>query len=189
MSEPARRRSILRGVALLARFRREGLAEFAATPQAFLNSLAPLIAFPLVGALLLLGSGAGFGVVLGDMLATLVALLTPAVVSQALAARWGRGGAWLRYAVAFNWSQWAVPIVAVGLLFGMGLLRSLGLGERGAAMAVLFAIAAYGMGLHWFLARHGLGLGRGKAVVMVVAINLAMVALVLGPRFVAGALR
>lgn len=187
MSEPPARRSVLRGVFNLARFRREGFAEFGDTRQAFLNSLAPLVAFPLVGGVLMLLSG-GRVAVLAEMLAALVALLGPAVISAGLAAHWQRTELWLRYAVAFNWSQWAVPVVAVGLLIAAGFLRRAGLGEQEAAIAALFAIAAYGMSLHWFLARHGLQLRPGQAALLVAAINFGTVVLVLAPRVVAALL-
>jgi len=188
MSETAPNRSVIRGIYRLARFRPEGFAEFLATRQGFLNSLAPLIAFPLVGGLLMLVSGGG-AAVLTDLLATLVALLGPAVISAALAERWGRGEAWLRFGVAFNWAQWAVPVVAIGLLMAAGVLRRLGLGEPQAAIVVLFAIAGYGLCLHWFLVRYGLGLSRGRATSMVVALNLGTVALVMAPRVIASVLQ
>lgn len=187
MSE-APRRSIFRGILRLARFQPEGFAEFGDTRQAFLNSLAPLIAFPLVGGVLMLIGGGGIGAVV-DLLATVIALLSPPVIGEALAGRWGRADRWLRYAVAFNWAQWAVPVVAIGMLLGMGILRRMGVGEREAAMALLFGIAAYGMALHWFLARHGLALSRGRAVMMVLALNLGTVMLAIAPRLVADMLR
>ncbi len=188
MSETGPRRSVFRGIIRLARFRPEGFGEFVATRQGFLNSLAPLIAFPLVGGLLMLASGGGADV-LTDLLATLVALLAPAVISAALAERWGRGEAWLRFGVAFNWAQWAVPVVAIGLLMAAGVLRRMGLGEPQAAIVVLFAIAGYGLSLHWFLVRYGLGLSRGRATLMVMALNIGTVALVMAPRLVASVLR
>jgi hypothetical protein len=188
MSQATPRRSLLRGIWRLARFQPAGFAEFADTRQAFLNSLAPLIAFPLVGGLLMLFSGGGPAVV-SDMLATLVALLAPAVISAALAERWGRGPYWLRYGVAFNWAQWAVPLFAVLLLFAIGMLRRSGLGEQQAVIGLLFAIAGYGIALHWFLARHGLGLSRGRATLLVIAINLGTVALAMAPRTIAAALQ
>lgn len=187
MSE-APRRNVFRGIMRLARFQAEGFAEFAGTRQAFLNSLAPLIAFPLVGGVLMLIGGGGVGAVV-DLLATVIALLSPPVIGEALARRWGRDELWLRYAVAFNWAQWAVPVVALGMLLGMGILRRLGVGEREAAMALLFGIAAYGMALHWFLARHGLMLSRGQAVLMVLALNLGTVMLAVAPRLMADMLR
>jgi len=188
MSDAPPRRRVLRGILLLARFRPEGFAEFAATRQAFLNSLAPLIAFPLVGGVLVLLSGGGIGAVT-DLFATLIALLAPPVISEALAGRWDRAPRWLRYSVAFNWAQWAVPIAAVALLMVAGMLRRMGLGEQPAAIAVLFAIAGYGLALHWFLARHGLALSAGRSAVMVLAINFGTVVLVMAPRFLAAAMR
>lgn len=187
MSEPPPRRSVIRGVFRLARFQREGFAEFGASRQAFLNSLAPLIAFPLVGGALALLSGGGLAVVT-HLLATMVALIAPAVITAALAERWQRGEWWPRYAVAFNWSQWAVPIVALALLLAAGVLRRMGLGEPQAAVAALFAIAAYGISLHWFIARHGLGLSIGRTTLLVLAINFGTVALVMAPRIVAAVL-
>jgi hypothetical protein len=136
---------------------------------------------------MLIGGG-GIGAVI-DLLATVIALLSPPVIGEALARRWGREDRWLRYAVAFNWAQWAVPVVALGMLLGMGILRRIGVGEREAAMALLFGIAAYGLTLHWFLARHGLMLSRGRAVLMVLALNLGTVMLAIAPRLVADVLR
>ena len=94
--------SVFRGFVRLARFRPEGFAYFSGTHAAMLNSLAPLLAFPLVGGALLLFRGGGIGAA-SDLLATVVALLAPLLIAHALAMRWGRGDAWLRYAAAFNW--------------------------------------------------------------------------------------
>jgi hypothetical protein len=43
----------------------------------------------------------------------------------------------------------------------------------------------YGLWLHCFLARHGLGLSWSQAGLMVVGVNLATVLLVAGPRMLA----
>ena len=64
MSGPARGQrsasgSIALGVMRLARGRADGLQQFGATREAFLGSLAPLIAFPLVGGALMLMGGGG----------------------------------------------------------------------------------------------------------------------------------
>jgi hypothetical protein len=40
--------------------------------------------------------------------------------------------------------------------------------------------------LHWFLARRGLDLSALRAVVLVVAVNAATVAMVVGPLLIAG---
>ncbi len=177
----------LRGMLRLARGRVDGLAEFGDTPQAFLSSLAPLLAFPIVGALLLLVSD-GPVKALATLLVTLVVQLAPAVLSHALARRWGRDAAWLRYATAFNWCQWALPLAAMALLVVLQAGMQLGLSEDVADAALLAGLGVYGLWLNWLLARHGLDLSRGRAALLVAATNLGTAALVAGPGMVARAL-
>ncbi|MDE2582985.1 MAG: hypothetical protein KGL52_15230 [Rhodospirillales bacterium] len=191
---PNRRRprpgNIAIGVLLLARGRAEGLEQFGYTPQAFLSSLAPLVAFPLVGYLLVAvggGSPQGGGQLgaLADLLATLCALLAPPVLSFELAARWRRQALWLRYATALNWTQWAVPLLASALLLLAYPLLAAALSARVALGIVGLAIAFYALWLHWFIARHGLSLSPGRAAVLVLIVNLVTGVLVLGPRLLA----
>ena len=94
------------------------LLQFGATREAFLASLAPLIAFPLVGGVLMLLGGGGLAA-LSDLLATLCALLAPPVLSFEVARLWGRQDAWLRFATAFNWCQWAIPVAAAAIAAGV----------------------------------------------------------------------
>jgi hypothetical protein len=49
-------------------------------------------------------------------------------------------------------------------------------------LLVVAGLAGYGLWLHWFVARHGLGLGAGRAALLVVGVNLGTIVLVLGPR-------
>lgn len=169
------------GAAQLAVGRGEGIERFGDSPQAFMASLAPLVAFPLVGALLLIVSGspgAGFS----TLLLTLVAQLSPAVFSHVLAVRWGREAEWLRYATAFNWCQWAIPVLAFGLLMGLQIATGAGLSDAAAANLLVLALGAYGLFLHWVVARHGLALSRARAGLLVVLVNAGTVALVMAPR-------
>ncbi len=172
---------ILRGVLRLARFQADGFPHFAATPAAFLNSLPPLLAFPLVVGVLLLVGGAP-GAAAEDFLGSLVALLAPAVLSQALALLWRREARWLRYAVAYNWCQAGITLLAVLLVSAM-----LSAGDRGTmavlAMAVM-ALLIYWLVLGWFLAARGLGLSWWRAVIFVVLLNLGTTVLVFAPRLV-----
>jgi hypothetical protein len=177
---PTRTGNTVRGVALLARGRAAGLAEFAGTREAFLASLAPLIAFPLVGAGLIMASGQPVAAA-SDFLATLCALLVPPVLSHMLAERWERAEAWLRYAVAFNWCQWAIPVVAVGLMSVLALAVGLGFPSGIAGAVVLLLLLAYGLWLHWFLAVHGLHLSGARAALLVVVVNVGTGLLVLAP--------
>lgn len=180
--------SILIGIARLARFRADGFAHFSATPLGLANSLAPLLAFPLVGAALQLAQGQVHAA-LADLLATIVALLVPLVVTHALAARWDRQAEWYRYATACNWCQWAVLAMFVAMLTAMMILASMGVAVGpGASLVVLVGVAGYGIALHWFLARIGLVLSRRRALALILAADLLTTALVLGPRLLADAL-
>lgn len=176
-------RQIVRGVVLLARFRVAGLALFGDAVTDLLNSLAPLLAFPVVLGLLLLLAGAG-SAALADPLSVVVAVLAPLVISQALAAKWRRDDNWLRYAVALNWCQWALPLVAMATLTAFSVLAALGLPQRAVVSAAVLCVGAYALALHWFLARRALDLTRGQATLFVVAVNAGTGVLTLLPRVV-----
>ena len=105
------RKNILVGILRVARGRADGIGHFGSSPQAFLSSLAPLVAFPLVGAILAMFTE-GPRRALTGLAMTLCALLTPAVVSYELARIWKRTDAWARFATAFNWCEWILPVLA-----------------------------------------------------------------------------
>lgn len=176
--------SIVLGVMRLARGRADGFRQFGATREAFLASLAPLVAFPLVGGVLMLIGGGGLAA-LSDLLATICALVAPPVLSFEIARLWGREAAWLRFATAFNWCQWAIPVLGSVLLLLLGMLITVGLPRQLARILVVFGLVAYGLWLHWFLARHGLGLSRLRAALLVMGVNMATVIIVLGPSLLA----
>lgn len=173
--------NVVIGIIRLARGRADGLLQFGETREAFLASLAPLIAFPLVGGVLMILGGGGLDA-LADLLATLCALLAPPVLSFEVARWWGRENAWLRFATAFNWCQWIIPILLSLLLLLFGMLTMAGLPTSAARGGVLLGLIGYGLWLHCFLAKHGLGLSWPRAGLMVVGVNLATVLLVAGPR-------
>jgi hypothetical protein len=179
--------SPLIGAAQLAVGRAAGMARFGDTVAAFMASLAPLLAFPLVGAVFLLMGGSAEDA-LTTLLLALVAQLAPAVVSHALAVRWGREAEWLRYATAFNWCQWAIPAAAFALMVVLQVATAGGLGDEAAGDILIVALAGYALWLHFVLARAGLGLARGRAVLLVLVVNFVTVVLVLGPRWMAGVL-
>ena len=179
------RSSILRGILLLARGRADGLRQFGDTPAAFLASLAPLIAFPLVGAVLMLGQGGGWSA-LTELLATICALLAPPVLAYEPARLWRREALWLRFATAFNWCQWAIPVLASALLVLVYPALAAAAGSEAAGLVVIFVLAGYALWLHWFVARHALMISGPRAALLVVLVNLGTVALVLGPRLLVG---
>ncbi len=166
----------------LARGRADGMRQFGATREAFLASLAPLIAFPLVGGVLMLLGGGGL-TALSDLLATLCALLAPPVLSFEVARLWGRQDAWLRFATAFNWCQWVIPVIGSVLLLVLGMLA----GTWPATQCCARRRSCWGwwpMGCgctgSW---RATVSACRGvQAGLLVFGVNFATVLLVLGPR-------
>jgi|tagenome__1003787_1003787.scaffolds.fasta_scaffold20957728_5 hypothetical protein len=182
--ETAPRRSVLVGILRVARGRADGIACFGASPQAFLSSLAPLLAFPLVGAVLAIFSE-GPRRALTGLAITLCALLTPAVLSFELARLWKRQDAWLRFATAFNWCEWILPVLACVVMVPLSLAMAAGLDETAASLMLAGSLASYGLWLHWFLARKALGLSVLRAITLVILVNLGTVVAVMGPRLVA----
>ena len=172
---------MVRGVVRVALGRRDALEQFAGTRQGFLASLAPLIAFPLVGSILLLLHGRGLSAI-ADLLSTIAVLLAPPVLSYEFARLWRREQYWLRFATAFNWCQWLLPMLASVLLLILGALVQGGLSEHAATMTLVIGLGCYGLWLHWFLARHGLALSPLRAVLLVLGVNLGTAVLVLAPR-------
>jgi len=168
------------GILRVARGRRDGIACFGSSAQGFLSSLAPLVAFPLVGALL----GAfteGPRRALTGLAMTVCALLTPAVVSYELARLWKRSDAWIRFATAFNWCEWILPILACFVMVPLSVAISMGLNENVASLVLLGCLGGYGLWLHWFLARNALAVSRFRAGIMVLLVNLGTVMVVMGP--------
>lgn len=182
---PRRERpAILTGLSLLAQGRPEGFRHFGSSVQAFLASLAPLVAFPLVGGVLIAASGRP-GEGLMSFFETISILLAQPVISEALAERWGRGDQWLCYATAFNWCQWLIPLLAIILLVLGGLLLSFGMPSGLIAPLLLSGIICYALWLQWFLARRGLDISALRAVALVVLVNLGSAILLLFPRVLA----
>ena len=61
----------------------------------------------------------------------------------------------------------------------------MGLSEDMASALLLGCLGAYGLWLHWFLARNALGLSRLRAVGLVLLVNLGTLAAVMGPGLLA----
>lgn len=168
------------GVALVALGRADGFARFGSTVPSFLNSLAPLIAFPLAGAVIEVFRDDWLTAV-SLLLLTLVAQLAPPVLSHLLAVRWKCEDRWLHYATAYNWCYWAIPIAGALLTVGFALAVGAGLPSTVAAQAVLGGLGLYSLWLNWFVARHALGVSKGRAALLVVAVNAGTALLAIGP--------
>ena len=177
---PKRDWSAAIGAAQLAIGRTEGIARFGDTPRAFLASLAPLVAFSFVTALSLIAQS-GAADALATFFLSLVVQLAPPVLSHALAVRWDRESSWLRYATAFNWCQW---IVVAAVFVSTQVLDGTGLSDEAVGQMVVVVVGCYGLFLHWLLARHGLKLGIGRSVLLLILVNLGTAALILAPPWI-----
>ena len=163
------REGILRGLALLGRFRKEGFDRFEASSQGFLASLAPWVAFLLVGGMLLALEGKPLDA-LTDLAVLTCWLLVPPVVSQAVASGFGREDRWLRYSTATTWCEWLMVAVYLAALFLVSLCMEAGLPPHAAPFVLIGVMGIYWVWLHVFLARFGLDLSLPRAVLVVVAV-------------------
>lgn len=174
---------ILRGLWLLARGRRAGMKEFESSADGFTASLAPLIAFPLVGGALSVLSGDWQSGVI-SFLARFCAVLALPLIVQEFARRTGREALWLRTATALDWSFWLlVPMLFVAALAG-SLLVELGLPMTQAEHAAFGLIGLYLLWLHWFILRCGLELRVLPAVALVAVSSVAIGLLTMGPMLI-----
>ena len=163
------RDGIIQGLALLGRFRKDGFARFEASAQGFLASLAPWIAFLLVGGVLLAFEGKPLEAAT-DVAVVTCWLLVPSVVSQLVASAFRRDQRWLRYATATTWCEWLMLPVYAAALLAASICMAAGLPPHVAAFVLLGVMGIYWLCLHVFLARSGLDLSPARAVVLVVAV-------------------
>jgi len=173
-------RVILRGVLLLARGRAAGIAEFANSADGLTASLAPLIAFPLVGAGQTALNGQPEAAIIG-FLARLSAVLALPVITYHFAKACGRDRLWLRTVTALDWAFWlVVPLLLAAALVGVTLVKA-GLSIPDAEVAALGAMLAYVFWLHWFILKAGLQLNAWQALLLAVLNSAAIGVLTDGP--------
>ncbi len=182
MASTGRVQGMLLGLSLLGRGKREGLSHFDASPQGFLASLAPWVAFALVdGFITILNGRPAEGVLESEILLCFV--LSPPVVSEALSLAWRRDAHWLRYVTASTWCEWLMPFIfAVGWIVA-SLLVTAGLSSKAAMLVFVAGVVAYWCWLHFFLGRTALDLSRLRACLLVAALvvgNGAVVGIAIG---------
>ncbi len=176
---------VLSGILMLARFNAEGFRLFTATPLGFMNSLAPMLGISVVAGLRPLLAG-NWRALAAHVMTSAIALLGPPVLSHMLARAWRREALWMRYVVAFNWCQAVVTLVTVVLILGW---TAAGGGPNAISLQLLigiFAVVIYWMVLCWYMAWRGLGVGKLKAVLAVIVINMGTGVLVMGPQLLLG---
>jgi hypothetical protein len=171
---------ILRGLLLLARGQKSGIKDFGNSADGFTASLAPLIAFPLVGAGISALGGQWQLAAIG-LLSRLCAVLALPLITYEFARRTGREALWLRTATALDWSFWLlIPLLFVAAFAG-ALLVEAGLAMALAEYGALGFMAGYLLWYHWFVVRTGLGLSVLQAVLLVALSSLVVAAFTAGP--------
>ncbi len=174
---------ILRGLLLLARGRAEGIKEFTNSENALAASLAPLIAFPLVGAVMTAADGQARLAIIG-FLARLCAVLAAPLIVFELARLGGRQSLWLRTAAALDWSFWLlVPLLLAAGIVG-GCLVAAGVNQSHAIAGSFAAILGYLFWSQWFVVRTGLNLRPIAAAAVVAAVWLAIALCSAGPEMI-----
>lgn len=159
---------ILRGIAKLARGNKTGFAEFGTTAEAFSASLAPLIAFPLVGAVITAVTGDWKMALLGFVSQLCMVLVIP-VLTYEFSRLLGQQSLWLRTAIAQNWCYWLVlPASFVAILVG-SLVVPLGVGAQASLLGALGVAGLYLLWNRWFIFKAGLDIHGGWAALIVLA--------------------
>ena len=171
---PEIRQSTIAALLRVARGDRTGVALFGHTPNAFFASFVPLAALPTAVCVINLVHGE-IAHAVKDLLTAVCVLLLPPIVSHAFAHRWQRDDSWMRFSVAYNWCQFALSALCMALLLAAGVVFGAA-GEQPDNAAVVAAVAVlclvlvgYGIWLHWFIARTGLGVSGGRAAFLVFA--------------------
>jgi hypothetical protein len=172
--------NVLKGMFLLARGRAAGLNEFGNSTNALAASVAPLIAFPLVGSVLLAVNGDPKVAILA-FISRMCVVMALSLVTYEFAHRVQRDETWLRTATALNWSFWMViPLLLIAGICGAVLVQA-GVKEKLAEQIMIGVMGAYMLWYHWFTVRNGLRLGIWTAVGLVIITNVVIGLLALGP--------
>jgi hypothetical protein len=174
---------IWRGIWLLARGRAAGIKEFGNSVDALTASLAPLIAFPMVGAgITALGGQPKLAVV--AFLARLCAVLAVPVITYEFARLTKRESLWLRTTAALDWSFWLIiPLLLVAGFIGTGLVTA-GLAVKNAEYAAMAMMIIYMLWLQWFTVRAGLETTALAAAALVLANTIVLGALSAAPALI-----
>lgn len=156
---------IMPGIAKLACGNAKGAEEFAGTAEGFTASLAPLIAFPLVGAVVTGLSGNWKMALLGFVSRFCAVLILPLLVYE-FSRLFHRQTHWLRTATALNWCYWLVlPVVLVAAIVAAS-LGAFGLPLPDVEVAMFGLGGLYLLWNRWFILKAGLNINGWRAVLI-----------------------
>ena len=176
---------VVLGLLLIGTGRTVGFAQFGASTEAFLASLAPCLGLLIVLAATLAWAGhPGSGLAL--FLYTLCNLLAPCVIGDLFCRLWDRRQNWALYANVLNCAQWLMLAVLILLISAASFAVRLGISPQQAAGIAAPVLAIYVAWFHWFAARHALQISRVRALVVMLAVVFGTTALLYVPVYVAG---
>ncbi|MCF3945855.1 hypothetical protein AiwAL_03985 [Acidiphilium sp. AL] len=165
--------NVLRGLYRLARGDAGGIREFGNTTTAFSASIAPLLAFPIVGSALI-GINGHWILAAVIFLSRICGVLIQPVITEWSARRTGQGATWLMTSTALNWSIWLIfPLILAGVVLSGGLV-SVGLPQPAATAVTIGLIVLYMFWYQWFILRAGLRLSVWRALSLLIAMNVAI---------------
>jgi hypothetical protein len=166
-----------KGLLLLALGRKAGFDHFGTDGDAYLASLAPLLALGLVGSVWHGVEQASWRLGAALSLRLICVLLAPAVVAEVFCRRWKRAGQWALYANMLNWSVWLSWFALVVLLLGSEILSSAGVNGGVVISLAALALFAYLGWFHWFLARQILAVSRRRVFLLLLCSLLVSLAI------------
>ncbi len=175
---PIRAKIPAKGLVLLAVGRKAGFDHFGTDVDAYLGSLAPLVALILVSCAWVGVHNSAPHHAASLCLRLICMLLAPAVIAELFCRVWKRAGQWALYANVLNWSQWLAWFVLVILLLVAQLFVDAGASPAVAVGFAGLALLMYLTWFHWFLARKVLAVSRARVVMLLVV--SAVVTLMIG---------
>ncbi len=173
------------GLLLIGTGRAAGFAQFGATAEAYLASLAPWLGLVIVLAGVLGWSGHPRAAVTFFLLAV-CNLLAPAIIADVFCRLWGRRQQWALYANVLNCAQWLMLAAVMLLLPFASASVVFGLSQDDAAHLLLGALAVYTLWFHWFAARHALQVSAGRAAVVMLSVVFGTALILQLPLLLAG---
>ncbi len=173
------------GLLLIGTGRATGFAQFGATAEAYLASLAPWLGLVIVLSGVLAWSGHPRPAVAFFLLAV-CNLLAPAIIADVLCRVWDRRQQWALYANVLNCAQWLMLAAVMLLLPFASASVMFGLSQEDAVHLLLAVLAAYTLWFHWFAARHALQISAGRAAIVMLCVVFGTGLILQLPMLVAG---
>ena len=167
---------ILSGIAKLACGNAKGIDEFSGTPEGLGASLAPLIALPLVDAVVSSLSG-NWKIEVVAFLSSLCTVLVLPVLVYEFSRFYDRQGQWLKTATALNWCHWLILPAIWGAASLMPVMARFGLPASYSGVASIALAELYLLWNSWFVLKSGFKVNGWRAALVLLASQIAMAVL------------